>query len=412
MEVFGFGARGISTAGAQTSTTSDYHAVYYNPSRIIATHGSKVGLGTQLFLYDLEIERSLKDSAYPTVHPSSNVGIHFGGSTSIGGFLKDRVGVGFIFYTPMARGTRLEQKDPRSPQSYMYQTLPDKMIMSVGVAAELTSWLRLGVGFQALASVAGVGETSVFLEQSRVVKRSLGVDFAHNVAPTAGLSLDLPAETSFGVAYRGAVGVPYELPIAVDLVDFGTLDFTAKGTTLWDPHCIDFGLSHLIAGYDLQIALTVSYALWSQAPAPNSIIEVAFKDAAQTTDEDLLLSVSSEPVDLGTTDILIPRLGVEWMPSASWVVRSGYAYRPTPLPRATKAASYLDANTHILSLGSEYTSGSHEGNDPLPLSVSLALQWHRITPRTSNKEDPSNPTGSLRLSGNALMMALELHHDF
>ena len=411
MEVFGFGARGMATTGAQTSATQDFHAVHYNPSRIVARPGSKAGIGTQLFLYDLDFERAKQDSPYATLQPESNVGIHFGGSTTFGGFFKDRLGAAFLFYAPLAQGTRLEQRDPRMPQSYMYQTLPDKMVSSFALAGALTSWLNIGFGAQMLASVSGIGETSVFLEQSRVVKRSFGVDFSHNIVPTAGLSIDLSEKSVFGVAYRAAVGGPYTLPITVELIDLGTIEWTSEGTAVWDPDCIDFGLSQRIPELDLSLFFTLSYALWSRAPAPNSIVSVNYSDPYQAEGEEPLLYVSSDPINLGASDILIPRLGLEWNPTEPWSFMGGYAYRPTPLPRASKAATYLDGNTHILGLGAEYRSEGNEKDNPLPLTLGIAAQWHHIMPRTSEKEDPLGPTGSVRFLGNSFSLLLELSHD-
>jgi long-subunit fatty acid transport protein len=414
LEVFGFGARGMATAGSQTATALDYHAVFYNPSRILGSAESKFGIGTQLYLYDIQVDRALPTSPYATAYPKPNIGLHVGGSTPLGGFFKKRVALGFLFFTPLAHGTRIEQLDPRTPQAYIYQSLPDKMALLAGLAWKIAPWMQVGLGFQALASVSGGGKASVSLEQNRVMTRSMGVDFITNAAATAGLSFELPAATSIGLGYRGALGVPYKLPIELDLLEFGSLDFVARGTALWDPHIVDLGVSHNLSQSSLLVSAGVSWAMWSQAPAPNSIVELDFAQTRQDTETTAapLLYVKSAPVDLGAQDIFIPRLGVEWKPSARWRLCAGYAFRPTPLPRATMAASYLDANTHIFGLGSAYTAGNPDDQETAPLTIDLAFQWHHFLPRKATKEDPESATGSLYFAGNAMALALELHHDF
>jgi long-subunit fatty acid transport protein len=413
---YGFGAVGTSSAGALTTSATDYHSVFYNPAQLLAKKRVHMGLGTAYIAPNLVIEQNKADSIYQAVVPKQNVGIHLGLSAPVAGPFKRKLALGIGFFIPLIQNSRVEALDPHTPQAYMYQSLPDRIFLGLGAAYELHPTLHLGVGFQVLASLDGTAEASLSVVQQRVTRRTLRVDFFGEIAPIAGLSWRPMDSFKVGLAYRGALGFAYNLPIKLEIEEVGVLDFQAKGVSLWDPDVVDFGASWFLDDWDLTISATLSWALWSSAPAPNNIMSVMIDDSflqgGESVESDALIWVKTDPIDLGMTDIFIPRISFLWRPNAAWHIRTGYAFRPTPLPHATGAATYLDASTHIIGLGTGWTIGDPTRVQDEPLTIELAAQWQHLQPRSSIKKDAENATGDVRILGDVMVFQLEVHHDF
>jgi hypothetical protein len=299
----------------------------------------------------------------------------------------------------------------------MHQSLPDRIVLAVGAAYELLPSLYLGVGMQALASLDGKANASLSVVQQRVTERTLRVDFFGELAPIAGISWKPNDTFTLGACYRGGIGFSYNLPIVLDIEEVGVLEFQAQGVSLWDPDIVDFGATWVLEDLNLTLSATLSWALWSAAPAPNNIMDVMIDDryltgTAPIIDEEALIWVKTTPIDLGTSDIFIPRFSALWYPMPAWHIRGGYAFRPTPLPKAVHAATYLDSSTHIIGLGTGFTIGDPTEVHDEPLTFEIALQWQHLQPRSNVKKDPENPTGDTRILGDVLVFQFEVHHDF
>ena len=415
-EMHGFGAVGSSSVGALTTSASDYHSVFYNPAQLLSKKRVHMGLGTVFVAPDLMIEQTKPDGPYPRRLPSNNIGVHLGTSAPVAGPFKRKLALGAALYIPLIQHSRVEALDPRTPQAYMHQNLPDRIVLAVGAAYELFSSLHLGLGFQVLASLDGTADASLSLVQQRVTQRTLRTDFFGEIAPIAGLSWRPIRNLTLGACYRGAIGFSYKLPIVLDIEEIGILEFQAKGVSLWDPDIIDFGVTYVFEDLDLTLSATLSWAFWSKSPSPNSILSVMIDDRhlrdVEFVEEDAIISVQNSPIDLGAKDVLIPRVSALWRPLPSWHIRTGYAYRPTPLPRAVYAATYLDSSTHIIGLGTGLTIGDPTEIQDEPLTFELAVQWQHLEPRTSIKKDLENPTGDTRILGDVLIFQFEIHHDF
>jgi hypothetical protein len=412
----GFGAVGSSSAGAMTTSSSDYHSVFYNPAQLLSKKRIHMGLGAAFIAPGLVIAQSKENSIYPAVLPKSNLGVYLGLSGPVAGIFKKKLALGLGLYLPLMQHSRVEALDPHTPQAYMHQSLPDRIVLAFGMAYELLPSLHIGLGFQVLASLDGTANASLSMIQRRVNKRTLRVAFFGEIAPIAGLSWRPSTSLTFGVAYRGGIGFSYNLPVKLDIEEVGVLEFQAEGVSLWDPDIIDFGVSWALEHLNLTLSATLSWAFWSDAPAPNNIMTVMVDDRhladgpAETTDA--LLWVKSYPIDLGASDVFIPRLSALWYAKPFWHFRSGYAYRPTPIPRAVYAATYLDANTHIIGLGTGFTIGDPTEVQDEPVTFEFAVQWQHLEPRSAIKKDLGNPTGNVQIRGDVMVFQMEIHHDF
>ena len=410
-DTYGFGSRGAAMGNALTAGALDYHAAYYNPASLLARKHTHVGLGVTIIAPALRVERDLRGGAAETLLPDVNVGVHVGVSTSIGGVFKDRLAFGFALFVPMVRLTRAQSTDAAVPQFYMFENLPDKLLILAGLAGEPVPWLRLGLGIQVLANLNGTADFSVDLLSHRVTRRRLSVDLAAGVAATAGI-VALPMKgLSIGLSYRQAIDLHYELPLTALIEGVGTLGFKISGTSLYTPHQLSFGVAWRMPWVPLTLVADLTWAMWSRAPSPSPTTRVALDTSDLNGSTTPVFDTRAGPVPLAAQDIVIPRLGLEYQIGA-FDIRAGYAWRPTPLPTPVYRTNYIDSDVHAVSLGAAWTF-----RDPLqvhkkPLTLGLVFQALILRERRVLKADPTDTTGSYTAKGAIFHVGVDIQHDF
>ena len=123
----------------------------------------------------------------------------------------------------------------------------------------------------------------------------------------------------------------------------------------------------------------------------------------------------ASPINLHFEDTWTPAIGVEWRPLTALALRSGYAFRPTPAPRASGPFNYLDNHSHILGFGAEWGFGKviasrpvGAGNRDEPVRIDHAIslrfggQWVVLARRTVYKQDANDPIGDYAHGGSIL----------
>ena len=102
---------------------------------------------------------------------------------------------------------------------------------------------------------------------------------------------------------------------------------------------------------------------------------------------------------------------VEYRPG-DFAVRSGYAYRPTPLPEQRHDTNLADTDAHLLTLGAAWAMPDPEDPARQPLVIGLSFQATLLRPRRHEKVEPADPTGTFKMDGAILSVGLDLTHDF
>lgn len=419
-DIYGLGARGTAMGGAQTAAATDFDAVYYNPALLTVRRKTHVGFAFQLVAPSLDIDRPASspreaDGGRDDVVPGDNIGVTAGVVFPVGGLVGDRIALGFAFYLPTLRATRLEAFDPTVPHYVIYQALPDQLVLSGGVAVEPLDGLRLGAGAQVLAAL--FGETTVDLDttERRITRREIRADIDATVAPVLGVAWSPGPWIDLGFCWRGALDLAYALPIHFNFQDVGLLDIFITGSALYTPQNFNLGVAvHPAPRWT--VALDLSLVRWSEAPAPTASIHATLDDSGLYPDREpgLLLDLSTVDFDPGFVDVLIPHLGLE-APILPWLdVRAGYAFRPTPIPNQVGLTNYLDADAHQLSAGAVMRFA-----DPLeiltePIGLAAFLQVTALPTRAIVK-DPARDTlgiGSYQAGGSIINLGLDFRHDF
>ncbi len=420
-DTFGFSARAMAMANAYVALGTDYDAVYYNPANVLGRKRTHVGVGFNLIAPSLAVDRTSGAETFRPLFPEAQSGIHLGGSTPLSGIFNDVVGVGFALFHPLTTGTKVESIDPRTPTFYRFQNLPDKLVLALSVAYEPVEWLRIGVGVQLLAAFEGQVTGALDLTEGRFTRENLDVDITPVMAPTAGIALGSFAGWRFGATFRGALQLDYSLPVVVRIEGVGDLDVLVRGTSLYTPPQLAFGLSWESAppsvANSVALELGATWDMWSGAPPAGAYFELAIDGAelrptgpdGQPVD---IVDVLGEPVPIGAVDTLTGRIGAEWRVDPTWTLRAGYAYRPTPIPTPIYQGNTLDATSHIASAGGTVTFGDPTGVLTAPVHIDLGLQVTALKRRSVQKAVDGSPDGSYAFGGTVWHLSLDLRHDY
>ncbi len=416
-DVFGMTSRGTAMGGAQGAAGLDHAAVYYNPALLVLRKKVHFGATVQAVLPDLSLDTSPGSTREPIL-PDAHIGITIGAVFPLGGKIEDRIALGLAIYLPTLQSTRLDSPDPATPQTYLYQALPQALVLAAGLSGQILDWLSVGIGIQMLANFDGGLQIDLSLERRRIERRQLSGDLTGEIAPTVGLYLGPFEGFGFGFTYRDDFGLGFTLPIKFTIDRVGVLGIDPKGTGLYTPDQFNFGFAyHFQNGLPLLLALDLTWMRWSTAPGPSVEILAQLDDQGLRPDAEppaLLLDLPTIDIPLGAQDTLVTHLGAEYRVYEWFAVQGGYVFRPTPIPDQRGYTSYADSAAHIASLGTSFTWA-----DPLevhdnPVSLDLFVQGTFQTSRQTTKIpglDLQN-VGDWTFGGSIWNLGAEFRHDF
>lgn len=414
-ELFGFNARAIGMGGAHTAMTDDFTAVHYNPAALTVATEAGFGFGYNLARPNLSLDFDRAERAIADLEPPTSDGITFGTHFPMGGDrFRNRVVLGLAISVPTSSVLNGQALDPATPHWYMYQSLPRRIVASLGLGVMPVEWLSIGLGVQLLAGVEGRLDYELDVVAGRFSRKSVVFDIAPHAAPLAGIELRPFEGLRFGVSYRASIQSDVDLPVDLTVTGIADLSVTNVFNVQFAPHQLSFGISYELAELDLLFGADVVYALWSGAPdpSPNSTLDVGgelFEGTGLDNAFDTPAPGQERSVDLAFRNTLTPRFGAEKR-FGPWAVRAGYAVRPSPAPLQTSGTNYVDATTHQLSLG-----GGVRFQDPLgalanPLLVDVGAALHYVAPRDYGKVDAQDPVGGYRASGTIVVVGLSLRY--
>jgi long-chain fatty acid transport protein len=413
-ELFGASARDVAMGGAMTAAAFGPGALHHNPSLLLRARAHSLTGGLRLTLPALSVERSPVDAAPRAVLPEPTAGFTLGWVKPLGGVLEDRVAIGLSVATPATRLLRIEGLDPAQPQFHLYQSLQEKLLIHLGAAVEAVEGFAIGAGVQILANVGGAADLGLDVPSDGFTRRELDVSLAPTVSPVVGLRYAPSSSLALGLTWRGENALRFVLPVSVYAGEALSLDIALSQTVMWTPHQLAAGLAFTPDSTGLTIALDLTYGLWSRAPDPSPRLSVDVGGRlveAFGFDRAFDLSTRQSPIDLGFSNTLTARAGLEWR-AADWLaLRGGYFFRPTPAPPQTGATAYLDNDAHAVSAGLGFSVLNPAQDRPSALDLDLAAQATVLPRRVALRPD-GYPGGSLAHGGVVWHFAFSGLHRF
>lgn len=416
-DLFGFNARAMAMGSAHTAMTDDFTAVHYNPASLTISDQATFGFGYMLGRSALKLDFAQAEREIAELNPPPMDGITFGALFPMGGRrLRNRVVAGLAINVPTDSLLNGQALDPATPHWYMYQALPRRIVASLGIGVLPVEWISIGAGVQILAGVQGQLVYELDIVAGRFSQKNVTFDIVPTASPLFGIELRPIEGLRVGASYRSSIKSDVELPVDVMITGVADLYVATSFNVQYTPHQFTFGVSYALEELDLLFGADVVYALWSGAPDPSvtSSIDVG-GDLIEGTGLDNALDAPApgqeRAVDLAFRNTLTARFGVEHTIGA-FALRGGYAVRPSPAPQQTSGTNYVDATSHILSLGAGVRFLDPLGALENPLIIDLGGALHYVPTRRYQKVDRNDPVGDFTAGGALFVAGLTLRYEF
>ncbi len=419
IDLFGFGARAQGMGGAMTAGADDASANYYNPALLAGSDDIRIDIGYQAAQPFLSV-----DGRGQAVDAARGLAIGLAVPGTIAGA---RIAVGAGLFLPDQQITRTRTLPSAQPRWTLYDNRPQRLFLAANLAIALPGHVSVGAGISYMSSTQGdvaldgiVGFPDPTTSQ---LVLDMDIDLKTIRYPQAGVAWDATPWLTLAATYRGGfklvldqtfditgdIGTPGSAP----LVDDGFLHLRSVAQDLFQPAQLT-AAAHAQLTPRLALAFDVSWHRWSVYENPAAQIEI---DLDIGDFNDLVTIPPQDPLPAPHFhDIVVPRLGVEWLARASarrtWRVRGGYAYEPSPAPEQFGATNYIDNQKHTVSTGAGLELPGLGSIILRPVSIDLSLVATFLPERSHHKLIAVDPVGDYRSSGRVLAASLSSRWRF
>jgi long-subunit fatty acid transport protein len=416
-DLFGWGSRSPSMGGTGIATGTGVDATYTNPALLSLVHTNTLTLGFAGATFDLHADGPQLPGRV-SVLPAKGYVVGVVVPVPFGGSLRDRLAIGFTYYTPTDSLLRGRILYPESPDYPLLADRAQSLSVRLGVGADLGHGVRVGAGVAVLAGLVGSIDVA---SAGGTVTSQVDDKIIATYAPSFGVTWDLPFDRArdgsprwrIGAMYRGSIDA--SIAVNVDASKLSTLNlptFNIAGIAQYDPAEVGFEIAHERDGWTL--AAGVTWKHWSAYPGvfEPTILCPAGQDCSALT-----------PPAIAFSDTFVPRAGVEKVlplpQHAAIRVRGGFFYEPTPVPTSLVSSQaydlpsqglinvptrFFDTPRYVLSVGAGVDFGDHA-----PFLVDFWAQYHLLA-NTSVQTctgpngacTPDIGSGPAKLSGNVL----------
>lgn len=364
-DLFGVGLRSQAMAQTGAAYGEHDHQSFTNPALLGGVAQQHLSLGYQSALF---VTRYRSDSGAEAqsqeLASATTLGVTL--PLPFGGFLRDRLAIGFSAYSPRKLVTRAQLWYPDRPQFPLLASRAQSLSLATALGAKVLPRLNLGVGLRWLASLAG--SVSVTGSESGETTTVVQDKLVTSLAPVAGLRAEPFDNVFLGLVWRDEH--TSRIDVAIQVAELGALELpelNIAGMAQYDPEQVDAELAWLIGAW--QLAGAVRYRRWSAFPG--------FLEQTFDCPESEPICGAKAPAPPNFSDTWALRAGVAKVsvlaPAASSELRLGLGYEPTPVPEQTGTANRWDNSRVVASAG--YGVKVVWGGVPLAFELALQQQW-------------------------------------
>ncbi|MCA9672164.1 MAG: outer membrane protein transport protein [Myxococcales bacterium] len=385
---FGLNPRTMGLAGAYTGVADDVTALYYNPAGLVQLKGMTAAAGI-LFGAPLLNEDGARLDMRRETSWYLHVGIPFTGK------LKDHLALGFSLNIPWGSLFSARVYRKQDPYFVLYDGSVDLLQLRVGAAFRIPwkplSFLSFGASIQVLASVVGTigfyapfqrGEKTNDFDSDQRLEANLDLDVPTEGFVTVGVMARIGEHFRVGASYRGRQFIGVEIPVKLNtrlaLAGNSAINLPVDATAIlrakYYPQQVSLGGSFRSKRW--LVALDLTWVNYADYQVPFARIDLDIERLIR--DPGVLIFLGPDATLLAPrapkiefSNMIVPRLGVEYTALDWLIVRGGYFYEHSPL-KTTDFPIY-DTDKHSFSLGARATFLKPLGLLPGRLNIDVSL---------------------------------------
>lgn len=379
-DLYGFGARAASLAGAFTAVADDFSAVYYNPAGLTAQrqpleymrkHGFRIENGVQFAkpsFYTQEQGRE-KQKGDLDLFSAISLGVTLE-PFDLSGFLPRKcVAFGLGILSPIEYAYWWEREYPREKVFVLHHDYNQHLMLIPAIAVEPIQRLSLGVGINVTIDSTADTYGQVTVDSAELKPLPGGSLFGSvDITPS---SNQLGQFANIKAKFAPIVGILWQ-PTSWLRCGFayrGELYFDDKGTNdiLLRVMLPARGAGPGAAEIDLPIFFPSRFARyympeevsWAVALMPTEALLVTvditwMRWSGYIPQIRTPVSFDQFVIEPGFKDTVVPRVGLEYRVAPKVSLLGGYNFQKSPVPDQPGYLNFVDNDRHVASLGFEY----------------------------------------------------------
>lgn len=365
----GLSSRGIGMANAVSAVIDDYAAVYYNPAGLALKQGNELAAGYCLSYPKVHVRNEARVE-HVLYEKTMNAGV-LAYRQDLRGLLPERwernIGLGVVaaFQNDLKGAALLQTSFYNEMQFPVFGRDRDILVAAMGLGAQLHRCFYIGAGLRG-SVMLDVKDVSVLVNLSKfdIEIQNLDANVETEFRPIVGIILKPWEPVFLAAVWRGGGTVGNVEARGSGSVQLGDSILPVSSISLT---LIDFYSPDEIAGSiayqpmeKLLLSLEVTYARWSPYNVP----------------------FDKEPPGKPFRDIIIPRLGMEYLLLRWMKIQMGYYYQPSPVRATQPFTQFLDADEHVFSTAMECSWPVLKCILNAPLKFHLYFQYQYLPSRS------------------------------
>jgi long-chain fatty acid transport protein len=364
-DMWGAGARLKGMGSAGTAASEDFSAAYYNPANLgLCTQHQSVLEYTHVG-YRLNIRNATTQISSEKLRPRD--GVVLGAC----GVLPWRLRYGVLFGYGFQHPQYFSQASPTSQAVVaLYGQRLEQLSIIAGLGARVWKGLYVGAGVSVLVnSTLQLDNRVPIYVPNASVYNAYAWDLEPRIAPYAGVSYVFNNRVRIGASYRGALFHTLKAYAQTGVNVTGVpiqLDMLLQSVAWYSPQQASLGV-YVKPMQSLGVALDVTWYGWSSYQGP--YVKASPMQEADTR----LASALQYPVGAMQKfkDIVVPRMGLEYVLDKGFSARAGYSYRAAAVEKPKGYTNLLDQHTHVISTGAGYQTTFKVGDKTCSYNIHM-----------------------------------------
>jgi long-chain fatty acid transport protein len=370
---YGLSARSAGLGNAMTGVGGDYSTTFYNPAALGSIKTNQLDFGYLLAVPDFK--GGPEGDSNAVKFDTANKALLVGFTMNLSNMFKNKHGLGLGFDMVLDNNTKsfMNFEDVRSEKGQFLRYGLSSVTMVTGLGVEIIPQLYVGGG--GFIMVKGKNKLIADTDMGgNTSQEEIQVSAEPAIAPMGSVFAPINETVSIGAIYRGK-----------GVAEFSSINAQTEATVSQSPLT---ELNLMMAFKDTYIPQQAALGVAVHPVKPLMIaMDGTWANWGDYDDEVKEGEVVKDDAKFKTRDIVIPRIGIEYLPVESVALRLGYFYEMTPFKDPGIGQNVvLDNDKHAVSIGASHHMAYIPGLAH-PVTIGASYFLHHLVPRTVEAGD-------------------------